>query len=180
MNLIPLMLLIVLILLFVKTQPSSNRLVGVVLLVSIVLVLCLQDVKEKFVNYADVNYTMGKCGGFRLNDPNLHTETSTFDPNCNWRKSPCDSPLVSDVKVYSPVGEGIKLTEDEVAYSYPTVDGKKDSAKRLFMFADNQCHPGCCPSTYTCDKGCVCSTKQQRKYINSRGKNRQHPEYFQI
>ena len=44
MNLIPLMLLIVLILLFVKTQPSSNRLIGVVLLVSIVLVLCLQDV----------------------------------------------------------------------------------------------------------------------------------------
>jgi hypothetical protein len=27
----------------------------------------------------------------------------------------------------------------------------------LFMFKNNQCKPSCCPSSYTCDGGCVCS-----------------------
>jgi hypothetical protein len=42
----------------------------------------------------------------------------------------------------------------------------------LFMFKDNQCKPGCCPSSYACDTGCVCTTPEQRTYINSRGGNR--------
>ena len=42
----------------------------------------------------------------------------------------------------------------------------------MFIFAYNKCSPECCPSTYSCDKGCVCTTKQQRKFINTRGNNR--------
>ncbi|NBO72658.1 MAG: hypothetical protein EBU66_14020 [Bacteroidetes bacterium] len=46
----------------------------------------------------------------------------------------------------------------------------------LFMFKNNQCKPECCPSSYTCDGGCVCSSPDQRQVIASRGGNRTTPE----
>ena len=42
----------------------------------------------------------------------------------------------------------------------------------LFIFKNNQSKPECCSSTYSSDMGCVCTTPQQRKYINTRGGNR--------
>lgn len=46
----------------------------------------------------------------------------------------------------------------------------------LFMFKNNQCKPECCPSSYTCDGGCVCTSPDQRQVIASRGGNRTSPE----
>jgi len=46
----------------------------------------------------------------------------------------------------------------------------------LFMFKNNQCKPECCPSSYSCDGGCVCTTPEQRQVIASRGGNRTTPE----
>jgi hypothetical protein len=46
----------------------------------------------------------------------------------------------------------------------------------LFMFKNNQCKPECCPSSYACDGGCVCTTPDQRQVIASRGGNRTTPE----
>ena len=43
---------------------------------------------------------------------------------------------------------------------------------QLFIFKNNQVKPECCDSSYTSDMGCVCSTPQQRNYINMRGGNR--------
>ena len=42
----------------------------------------------------------------------------------------------------------------------------------LFMFKNNQCKPECCGSTFSCDGGCVCTTPEQRNFINARGGNR--------
>lgn len=42
----------------------------------------------------------------------------------------------------------------------------------LFMFKNNQCKPECCPASFACDGGCVCTTPDQRNFINSRGGNR--------
>uniref|UniRef100_A0A6C0HKG1 Uncharacterized protein n=1 Tax=viral metagenome TaxID=1070528 RepID=A0A6C0HKG1_9ZZZZ len=42
----------------------------------------------------------------------------------------------------------------------------------LFMFKNNDVRPECCSSSYSSDTGCVCTTKQQRNYINMRGGNR--------
>ena len=47
--------------------------------------------------------------------------------------------------------------------------------ENLFMFKNNQCKPECCPSSYTCSSGCVCTTAQQRDFIASRGGNRNVP-----
>lgn len=46
----------------------------------------------------------------------------------------------------------------------------------LFMFKNNQCKPECCPSSYACDGGCVCTSPDQRQVIASRGGNRTAPE----
>lgn len=46
----------------------------------------------------------------------------------------------------------------------------------LFMFKNNQCKPECCGSSFSCGGGCVCTTPQQRDYINQRGGNRTAPE----
>jgi len=46
----------------------------------------------------------------------------------------------------------------------------------LFMFKNNQCKPECCPSSYACDGGCVCTTPDQRQVIATRGGNRTSPE----
>ena len=42
----------------------------------------------------------------------------------------------------------------------------------LFIFKNNQSKPECCSASYSSDVGCVCTTPQQRNYINMRGGNR--------
>ena len=53
--------------------------------------------------------------------------------------------------------------------NYPPFQVGQDN---LFMFKDNQCKPECCGASYACDGGCVCTTPDQRNFINSRGGNR--------
>lgn len=55
--------------------------------------------------------------------------------------------------------------------SLPTVDGKPDGDKSMFMMAFNKCDPSCCPSTYSCSGGCVCMTKDQVNFVGNRGNN---------
>ena len=48
----------------------------------------------------------------------------------------------------------------------------------MFYFANNMVSLACCPSTYTTDRGCVCTTEQQRKFLGEqRGGNKTHPGY---
>jgi hypothetical protein len=47
---------------------------------------------------------------------------------------------------------------------------------QLFMFKNNQCKPECCGASFSCNGGCVCTTPQQRDYINQRGGNRTLPD----
>jgi hypothetical protein len=39
----------------------------------------------------------------------------------------------------------------------------------MFMLANNRTSPNCCPSTFSTSTGCVCTTKNQRDFIASRG-----------
>jgi hypothetical protein len=45
----------------------------------------------------------------------------------------------------------------------------------LFIFKNNQCKPECCGASFSCGGGCVCTTPEQRDFINSRGGNRTSP-----
>ena len=80
--------------------------------------------------------------------------------------------------------DGVKLTCPDGSSSWkcntpneplngPAFEPGPDS---LFMFKNNQCKPECCPSSYACDGGCVCTSPDQRQVIASRGGNRTTPE----
>jgi hypothetical protein len=45
----------------------------------------------------------------------------------------------------------------------------------LFIFKNNQCKPECCGASFSCSGGCVCTSPEQRSYINGRGGNRTVP-----
>ena len=57
--------------------------------------------------------------------------------------------------------------------NYPTFQPGADS---LFMFKDNQSKPECCSASYSSNGGCICTTPEQRDYINMRGGNRTSPD----
>ena len=91
-------------------------------------------------------------------------------------------------KAYNPIGafDDIRLTPDNGISSWrytapnepmlgPQFEPGPDS---LFIFRDNQAKPECCDSSYASDTGCVCTTPQQRNYINMRGGNRTTEDGF--
>lgn len=89
---------------------------------------------------------------------------------------------------YSPIGpfDSVALkpdsTDTEFRYVRPNepligpavVPGPDD----LFYLKNNQAKPECCSSSYSSDMGCVCTTPDQRRFINERGGNRTAEETF--
>jgi hypothetical protein len=83
---------------------------------------------------------------------------------------------------YEPIGpfDDVRVTPDNGVSSWrgtspnepllgPEFQPGPDS---LFIFKNNQSKPECCSASYASDTGCVCTTPQQRNYINMRGGNR--------
>jgi hypothetical protein len=70
-----------------------------------------------------------------------------------------------------PAAQGFRANHPDVPLAGPPVEIGPDN---LFYFKNNQCKPECCGATLSCDGGCVCTTPQQRDFINSRGGNRSH------
>ena len=59
--------------------------------------------------------------------------------------------------------------DEPMAGNYPPFKLGMDN---LFMFKDNKVDSACCPSDYSTDTGCVCTSAKQRAWLNSRGNNR--------
>lgn len=83
---------------------------------------------------------------------------------------------------YEPIGafDGVRVTPEHGQSSWreiapneplngPEFEPGPDS---LFIFKNNQVKPECCGASYSSSSGCVCTTPQQRDYINMRGGNR--------
>jgi hypothetical protein len=70
-----------------------------------------------------------------------------------------------------PAAQGFRGNHPDVPLAGPPVEIGPDN---LFYFKNNQCKPECCGATLSCDGGCVCTTPQQRDFINTRGGNRSH------
>jgi hypothetical protein len=83
---------------------------------------------------------------------------------------------------YEAIGpfDGVKLTPDTGVDTWrytspnePLMGPEfKPGQDSLFIFKNNQSKPSCCSASYSSDLGCVCTTPQQRRYINMRGGNR--------
>ena len=89
-----------------------------------------------------------------------------------WMKSPDETSLVPNEGLYTYLSSQgpIKMKlSDQSALRGPPVDGVDGSAEKMFMFANNISSPLCCPSTFTTSTGCMCTTKNQRDFIASRG-----------
>ena len=174
------------------SKAQNQRLTTLMVVLLMVLVVCY------------VRYMMNRRDGFTTSSYNLAPLDYTMSGGCSGTPAPSSDlvypamapmawdglvlkstpkpevPLVSDVTIFSPVGDGILLTEAPDAKNFPTVDGKPDSPHHLFMLAHNQVRPECCPSTFSTSTGCVCMTQDQKNLINKRWGNRSRDLYPNI
>jgi hypothetical protein len=139
---------------------------------------CGGAMREAFTsrNMAPIDYTMGTCGGITAGDlASIERSDRKYDGLVLGASPKPDYSLLSADKVayHSPVGDAYSLNPDPaMTKTYPPVDGTKDGAKHMFMFAYNKSSPECCPSTFSSSRGCVCMSEAQRNYINKRGSNK--------
>ena len=116
------------------------------------------------------------------NDPGLlYNNVSAYDGLCLktgntefWSHSPNNVPLVNDNTLFTVQGHGTPqkpVLSDPSSLSGPSIDGTPDQPNKMFMFANNQSSPNCCPSTFSTSSGCVCTTDKQRDFVASRGYN---------
>ena len=119
----------------------------------------------------------GAKAGRKIDAPSLNT--GPYDGLClktgntdSWMKSPDETALVPNDRLYTYLSSQgpIKMRlSDQAALRGPPVDGVPGSAEKMFMWANNVTSPLCCPSNFSTSTGCVCSTKNQRDFIASRG-----------
>ena len=151
-------------------ERNSHRFVYVIIMAAIIImidVMCEnKNINESFSNnYSPAfNNRIGPYSDIRLKP----------EGGSCWRKPPSNRPLIKPSRMLIPQGHGLPNKDVKSKrlgnnVDAPSVDGTQKSPKSLFMYAFNECRPECCPSTYSCDKGCVCTTEQQRKFINNRG-----------
>ena len=92
----------------------------------------------------------------------------------SWMKTPSDTGLIPNDNLFaflSSQGPLKPVFTDNSALTGPPIDGQEGSDKKMFMLANNRSSPNCCPSTFTTSTGCMCTTKEQRDFVSSRGNN---------
>ena len=173
---------------------TGRKLLTILICILVIVIFCYMRLKncrergqsvwytwgnnEGFLNYAPKSYELGKCGGLNyMGKADIVPVYKNYDGLVLQSTPRPNVPLVSDVTIFTPVGDGVKLTEDPVSYTFNTVNGKPNSPRHMFMLANNQVSWDCCPSTYSSDRGCVCVTKEQEEMINKRYNNRNTDGY---
>lgn len=175
-----LLLVLSLIAIYVVNQQKSKTLTYTLGMIAVILLVCANTHEqiETFTNLGHAptsDYAMGPLDGINVEEKyNINKQmTSSYDGlKLSAKQVNQQHQLLPSVQITSPVGEDITLKQDPVSYSFPTVDGGKDSVKKMFMFAHNKSSLACCPSTFSDDRGCVCTTEQQRNMIYNRGGNK--------
>jgi len=122
-----------------------------IMLLAIVLVSCFAT-REGFDNFAN----------------NKHFDNMTLNRAGNQNSLYTNQP-------YHYQGHGIDLNKTHPGTidltNGTTLDGTKNTSNSMFMYSNNKCSVDCCPSTKSCDKGCVCETAQQNDFLSRRGNN---------
>lgn len=181
-----LLFVLMIIILYVISDQKSKTLTYALGLLAIILIVCA-NTHPHIESFTDLGYApnsnkyqMSPLDGLKLKDKYDINNQQNVNYNglvLNTKSKNTNYQLLPTVKHVSNVGEEIPLTDDPVSYSFPTVDGNKNSAKKMFMFAHNRSSFDCCPSTFSDDRGCVCTTPDQVNYINTRGGNKSTGAY---
>ena len=169
------------------SESSRVPLLALLLIVVVAVVFCccyynktqLQSINEGFTSLAEItapipsntvegpapiDYTMGDYDGIPL-------RTQCKD---GWRSPPCTAPLSQPTRNETVYGHQLplKLAPTVLDFSTaPPIDGQSGQPRSDFMFAYNQSSPFCCPATYSSSTGCVCTTPEQREWLQKRGNN---------
>ena len=160
-------------------KTSSQRLSVVICMLILILFLCYLQINstDSFTGYAPLDYklTNGKCNGkntFNYADINSQiSSTGTYD-GIKLKSELVTKPLVDPITIFSPVGDGIQLTQPLGNQMYPSVDGTPNGDKFLFSFAHNVVSPDCCGSSnMSSDMGCVCYSPEQLQMFGQRAGN---------
>ncbi len=116
-------------------------------------------------NYASpVNYNMGN--GVLGSYDNLSLRTQCKG---GWYHGPCNPPVKSNLQ-YVPQGTPLPLANERIYSEIP-----KDS---MFIFSKSYASPECCPSTFSTDRGCICTSDQLRAFVGEqRGGNKSYENY---
>ncbi len=151
---------------------------GILLIIILIIIICIgilpslykNNIEESFSNSSEELRYLQNIN----NRPNFDGLILKPEGGSCWRHPPSNLPLMKPNNVYTPQGTPINLRpkNDSPVGSNPLgphVDDTPNSPRSLFTFAFNQCRPECCPSTYSCDHGCICTNESQRRLINKRG-----------
>ena len=166
-------------------KTSSKRLSVVVCMLILILFLCYLQIKNTDgftgVNgYAPLDYKLrnGNCSNNQFNYGDINSQissTGTYD-GIKLKSNIVTKTLVNPITIFSPVGDGVKLTQPLGNEMYPSVDGTPNGDKFLFSFANNVVSPDCCGSSnMSSDMGCVCYSPEQLKMFGHRAGNLTEP-----
>lgn len=166
-------------------SKNMNNLVNVGLsTVLVIIFLCYNKSGFDLNDYLDksninTNKVTGDGGAMGQKDNKPSLTMGPYDGLClktgneeYWMKSPDETTLLPNDKLYTYLSSQgpIKMRlSDQSALTGPPVDGVKGSDEKMFMLANNVTSPLCCPSTFSTSTGCLCTTKNQRDFVNSRG-----------
>ncbi len=141
-------------------------------LIGLLLWRQVSSVKETFenLNPAPLDYGIGNYSNIKLKQMGGNYVLPITQGN--------KDPLWSYTAQGTPLGLDEQPSYVPHYSNGPSVDGTADKPSQMFMLAYNECKPECCPATFSCDGGCVCTTKNQRDFINQRGNNRTLPTDF--
>jgi len=183
--LLPTIILVVLGCLYAGSlKTPKDRLCAVVCILVVILFLCYFQMKgcsyEHFNGYAPLGYTMQNggsdgntgCGGYNYGDINSQIGIGSTYDGIRLKSNLVSKPIINDVTIFTPTGDGVKLTEPLGNKDYISIDGNPNSPKFLFSYAKNKVSWDCEGSTNLhSDMGPVCYTPEQLKMFGHRGGN---------
>lgn len=112
---------------------------------------------------APVNYSMKVNVPYSLDGVKIGNESSTP----SWRRGSTNVPLLQN-PVFVPQGTPLPLKHEEQYVQLPNPS--------MFYFSHNRASLGC-HGNYSTDRGAVCTTPQQSKFIaQNRGGNKHYPD----
>ena len=79
---------------------------------------------------------------------------------------------LENFSVYRSLNDNYIEDTGRIFYENPTNTTFNENRQDLNIFKKNKCSPDCCPSQYSCDRGCICIDDSQKEQLYSRGGNK--------
>ena len=126
------------------------------------------SLEQKIGEYDNITLDAENLQHRRAMSPGFDEKMVPKDQKCGVLSAPC-----SGVKIEHPFHVNPDGKEEEMVFSkndaMKDVMGHKNPDQLMFAFSHNKFSPACCPSNYSTDAGCVCTTTEQRNFIGKRG-----------